>query len=207
MNEIKSCYEKENDEKNISDLDKLNTHFIFNALNSIKCAAISENYDPEEVCGLVNDIGAYMRYRIQTIKCCRCVPCSEEIRYLKSYINLEKSRYPGIKATYEINDTNFTIPSMTLIFLSENAIRHGFRNTDKKGNILISTWRTSRYHVIQICDDGVGFKEKDINQGNGFGTLGYIKENIKNMCGGILNIESINRQGTSIEIKIPAVMG
>ena len=33
MNEIKSCYEKENDEKNISDLDKLNTHFIFNALN------------------------------------------------------------------------------------------------------------------------------------------------------------------------------
>ncbi|MCI5587726.1 MAG: histidine kinase [Lachnospiraceae bacterium] len=207
MNETKSCYEEENDEKNISDLDNLNTHFIFNALNSIKCAAISENYDPEEVCELVNDIGAYMRYRIQTIKCCRCVPCSEEIRYLKSYINLEKYRYPGIKAEYEINDTDFIIPSMTLIFLSENAIRHGFKNTDKKGNILISTWRTSRYHVIQICDDGVGFREEVINLGNGFGTIGYVKENVKNMCGGILNIESISRQGTSVEIKIPAVTG
>lgn len=207
MNETKSCYEEENDEKNISDLDNLNTHFIFNALNSIKCAAISENYDPEEVCGLVNDIGAYMRYRIQTIKCCRCVPYSEEIRYLKSYINLEKYRYPGIKAEYEINDTDFIIPSMTLIFLSENAIRHGFKNTDKKGNILISTWRTSRYHVIQICDDGVGFREEVINLGNGFGTIGYVKENVKNMCGGILNIESISRQGTSVEIKIPAVTG
>lgn len=207
MNEIKSCCEKENYEKNISDLDKLNTHFIFNALNSIKCAAISENYDSEEVCGLVNDIGAYMRYRIHTIKCCRCVQCSEEIRYLKSYINLEKSRYPEIKASYKINDTDFTIPSMTLIFLSENAIRHGFKNKDKKGNILISTWRTSRYHVIQICDDGVGFREEDINQDNGFGTIGYVKENIENMCGGIINIESINRQGTSIEIKIPVVTG
>lgn len=206
MNERVLHSEKINDDKaeSVSDLDKLNTHFIFNALNSIKCAAMS---DPEETCRLINDIGAYMRYRIQTIRCCRCVPCSEEIKYVKSYINLEKSRYPGIKADYEINDTDFDIPSMTMIFLCENAIRHGLKDVDKKGNILISTWRTSRYHVVQICDDGIGFRGENVKQNNEFGTLGYVKENIENLCGGILNIESMYGQGTSVEIKIPAIRG
>ena len=191
---------KEHYDEDVSVLDRLNTHFIFNALNSIKCTAMS---DPDETCRLINDIGAYMRYRIQTIKYCKCVPCSEEIRYLKSYINLEKSRYPGIEVKYEINDSDFTLPAMSVIFLSEIAIRHGVNKPNKEGNLLISSWRTSKYHVLQICDDGIGFSKEYVTRSNEFGTLGYIKDNIENMCGGNINIESICGQGTSVEVRIP----
>ena len=57
-----------------SEFDKLDTHFIFNALNTIKCAALS---DSDKACSLINDIGVYIRYSMQNIRKSRCVAFKE----------------------------------------------------------------------------------------------------------------------------------
>ncbi len=183
-----------------SEFDKLDTHFIFNALNTIKCAALS---DSDKACSLINDIGVYIRYSMQNIRKSRCVAFKEEIKYVKSYINLQQSRFPGIDFTCKINDIDFSLPSMSVIFLCENAIRHGFKGTEKRGSIEINTWHTGRYHVVQICDNGIGFNTDFVDMDRRYGTLGYIKYQIENLCNGQLILDSINEQGTSVQIKIP----
>lgn len=106
---------------------QINPHFLFNSLNNLYSIAIKNN-ENQTATGL-SKLSTLMRFMLdKTDK--TIVKLSEEIEYLKSYIELQKLRFLDeddlvvtFKAEGNIND--FSIPPFILINFVENAFKHG----------------------------------------------------------------------------------
>lgn len=183
---------------------KINCHFIFNALNTLKCSVIMGKPDASS---LIDDIAAYMQYRIRAVCGFEMVFLSEEIRNMKSYVNLEQARFSYVHAEYNLEDTDFTLPSMSVIFLVENAIHHGLLVKRNGGKVQIKSYRDNLFHYAEVCDNGAGIGKYmgryPESSNNGIGNLAALAMRIENMAGGSLLIESVPGEGTRAVIKIP----
>ena len=138
---------------------QMNPHFIFNCLNSIQQFVLDKDVE-----GSNRFITGFSRLIRQTldISAKKEIPLSEEIIYLSTYLELEKTRFEN-KFTYEIrvadglNAEQVYIPPMMLQPFVENSIRHGIRyRTDSSGKILVSFLRTETELKCVVEDNGVG---------------------------------------------------
>jgi hypothetical protein len=136
--------EKSDIRRRIAELEQLalksqmNPHFIFNCLNSIQQFVLDKDVE-----GSNRFITGFSRLIRQTldISAKREIPLSEEIIYLSTYLELEKTRFEN-KFTYEIrvadglNAEQVYVPPMMLQPFVENSIRHGIRyRTDSSGKL------------------------------------------------------------------------
>lgn len=114
---------------------QINPHFLFNSLNNIYSLAYQKSAKTPEAILKLSEIMRYMLYESNEGK----VALSDEIRYLKNYIELQKLRFKD-KAyiKFEIlGDTyNQTIIPLVLISFVENAFKHGVA-TDEENPITI----------------------------------------------------------------------
>lgn len=183
---------------------QINCHFIFNALNTLKYSVIMGKPD---ACSLIDDIAAYIQYRIRAVCGFEMVLLSEEIQNMKSYINLEQARFSYVHVEYNLEDTDFTLPSMSVIFLVENAIHHGLLAKGNGGKVHIKSYSDKLFHYAEVCDNGTGIREYKgqypESSNNGIGNLAALAMRIKSMAGGSLLIESVLGEGTKTVIKIP----
>lgn len=106
---------------------QVNPHFFFNMLNNLYGLV---DKDSKKAQVLILKLSDMMRYSIYEGDK-DTVLLSEEITYLKNYIELHKMRYHktiDIQFNIEINDTNYEIMPLLLIILLENAFKHGVEN-------------------------------------------------------------------------------
>ncbi len=137
MNEkIKSRLENE---KLISELaflkSQINPHFLFNSLNNIYSLAYQKSGRTSEAILKLSEIMRYMLYESNENK----VALSEEIRYLKNYIELQSLRFKDqVFIDFEIKGDvlDQTISPLILIPFVENAFKHGVA-TDPEHPIVI----------------------------------------------------------------------
>ena len=117
---------------------QINPHFLFNTLNNINSFIFRE---PDKTSfGIVklSDIMKYMLFDANADK----VKLSDEINYIRNYIELQKLR---IKETdyirFEVDgDTEgLMIPPMLLIPFVENAFKHGRKNVEGPGVFITLT--------------------------------------------------------------------
>ena len=58
----------------------------------------------------------------------KAIPFEQELRHTKLYLELEQLRYEdALQVSYDLQCTEFNIPTLTLQPLVENAVRHGVR--------------------------------------------------------------------------------
>jgi hypothetical protein len=161
----KKDLEKSEIRRRIAELEQLalksqmNPHFIFNCLNSIQQFVLDKDVE-----GSNRFITGFSRLIRQTldISARKEIPLSEEIIYLSTYLELEKTRFEN-KFTYEItvvngaNPEEVFIPPMMLQPFVENSIRHGLRyRPDSLGKIIINFDKMDGELVCVIEDNGVG---------------------------------------------------
>ncbi|MBR3395630.1 MAG: sensor histidine kinase, partial [Firmicutes bacterium] len=127
----------------------------------------------------------------------------KELEYTKIYADIESIRFPNIQVEYDIQDTHFGVPALSLQPLVENAIRHGVR-VRKDGRIKVSTWQEEENHMLRIQDNGKGFDvEEAMNADRSHIGMRNVKERIEKMTGGSMTIYSKIGEGTDIVIRIP----
>jgi ligand-binding sensor domain-containing protein len=151
-------------EKNMLELEQkalrlqMNPHFIFNALNSIQSQIGEGNeqtarYYLAKFAKLMRKILDNSRVPLITLE--------EEIETLDNYLLIEKFA-GGDKFDYEIKvnpsieQDYIKIPPMLLQPFAENAIKHGFKNIDKKGLLRISFEEKDGYVECSLTDNGIG---------------------------------------------------
>lgn len=138
---------------------QMNPHFIFNAMNAI------QNYI------LGNKVDAALKYLADFARIIRLtldnaskkyISLSEEIVYLRSYLELEKMRFGDqfedeIRIDDNADDSRVMVPPLILQPYIENAVRHGLHNKMGKGKLLIQCRITGDERLqFVIEDDGVG---------------------------------------------------
>ena len=140
---------------------QINPHFLYNTLDSI--IWMSEAGKSEEVVLMTSALARLLRQSISNAK--EEVSIGEEIDYVRSYLTIQKMRYKdkleySIEMSPEINHVR--IIKLALQPIVENAIYHGLKYKETKGNINIDGYKLGRKAYITISDDGVGMDEETL---------------------------------------------
>ena len=210
-----NIYEQEEKRKNeMKALQaQINPHFLYNTLDSI--IWMSEAGKNEEVVLMTSALAKLLRQSISNDKA--KVTVSEEINYVKSYLTIQKMRYKD-KLEFSINVSpeimNVKIIKFALQPLVENAIYHGLKYKETKGNIIIEGYKDGEKAVLIVKDDGIGMDEQSLehifdgtqkgNKSNGVG-VPNVQKRIQLYFGPEYGITYKSRkgEGTQATVTVP----
>ena len=138
---------------------QMNPHFIFNSLNSVQQYVIDK--DLRGANKFITEFSRLIRLTLD-ISSKTKISIYEEISYLTTYLELEKTKFED-KFSYSLeldpalDASDWFIPPMILQPYVENSIRHGVRyRHDKLGHIKLSFHLDDQYLICQVEDNGVG---------------------------------------------------
>ena len=204
---------------------RINSHFLFNTLESINSMAeIDEN---EDIATMSLALGNMFRYAIKTPS--EIVTLRDEINHVKDYVSIQSIRFSNkFTLTLDIPDELYQQKVLKLILqpLVENSFYHGLNYCTAGDNITIQAKRDSTILYITVSDNGQGMTQEvldelraKLSEEASFTELGHRNKQgigLKNIHSRIelyygrgygLSITSTPGEGTSITIKIPVLQG
>ncbi len=183
-------------------MSQIKPHFLYNALVAIQELC---HTDAELAAEAVGEFAVYLRGNLDSISETKRIPFSKELQHVENYLSLEKKRFEErLNVAYELHETEFSLPAMTLQPIVENAVRHGVTKKTEGGTILIRTERTDGAILITISDDGVGadFSKPNRDDRTHIG-IDNVRSRLESLCGGTLRIDSAPGVGTVVLMTIP----
>lgn len=201
---------------------QIQPHYLYNTLDVIRMSALTnEDFSTAE---MLNSLSFQLKYAISTTK--DMVPLKVEVESILNYFKLVEIRFEN---RYELEIQipeellKFEVPKIILQPSVENAIKHGFRGREGKGEIQITAQNRDNELLITIMDNGVGMPEdrlKEIQKllksedmgrrsGDNWENVGIknVHDRIRLMFGeryGIM-IDSFEGIGTIVKYRIPLI--
>ena len=195
---------------------QINPHFLYNTLDTINWMAIDrEEYD---ISNAINTLAYILRYAISNYD--EEVPVRDEVEWLKRYIYLQQYRMKNqfhceISVSPEVQD--WKIHKLLLQPFVENAIVHGFRNSQEKYLLEIIFREEDGRLKIRIADNGAGFDTSVVERimrgepapTEEKGHIGLenaiLRFDMYTDGRGTLRIDSRPGEGTTVEMEFPEV--
>ena len=181
-------------------MSQIRPHFIYNTLGSIEQLC---KMDPPKASDLVHDFAKYLRGNFGELDNPRPILMSQEMEHVHHYISIENVRFPDMTFTFEMNSEDFHIPALTVQPIVENAIKHGLMKLPRGGTIRVVSYETDTDYCILVEDDGVGFDTSVLIDERKHVGLRNIRERLKVMVNGRLEIQSAVGVGTKVLVSIP----
>ena len=181
-------------------MSQIRPHFIYNTLGSIEQLC---DLDPKKAGELVHDFAKYLRGNFGELDNPKPILMSQEMDHVHHYLSIENVRFPDMTFTFEMNSEDFHIPALTVQPIVENAIKHGLMKLQKGGTIRVVSYETDTDYCVSVVDDGVGFDTGVLVDERKHVGLRNIRERLKAMVNGTIEIESIVGVGTTVLITIP----
>jgi hypothetical protein len=120
--------------------ERLNPHFLFNALNSIASLAASRPDEARRMCALLSD---FLRTTLGLSGKVQ-IPLSEEIALARRYLAVERVRFGdrlGVAEDLDPEAADAPVPPLLLQPLVENAVKHGIASRLDGGTLTLVTKR------------------------------------------------------------------
>lgn len=187
-------------------LSQIQPHFLYNALSVIQ--NMCHGKAPEAEYATIQ-FAEFLRGNLDSLRAEKPIPFDQELHHTQNYLWLEKQRFEeDLCVEYDIQTTGFSIPALTLQPIVENAVRYGAMKRECGGIVRVTTRETEDAFLITVADNGPGF-DISVPRDDGRSHVGIsnVRERLKMMCGGGLNIESVPQKGTTAVISIPKEMG
>ena len=181
-------------------MSQIRPHFIYNTLGSIEQLC---KLDPPKAGDLVHNFAKYLRGNFGELDNPKPILMSQEMEHVHHYINIENVRFPDMTFTFEMDSDDFRIPALTVQPIVENAIKHGLMKLPRGGTIRVVAYETDNSYCVSVVDDGVGFDTNTLVDDRKHVGLRNIRERLKVMVNGTLDIESEMGAGTRVLITIP----
>ena len=181
-------------------MSQIRPHFVYNTLGSIEQLC---QLDPPKAGELVHRFAKYLRGNFGELDNPRPILMSQEMEHVYHYVSIEKVRFPDMTFTFEMNSVDFYIPALTVQPIVENAIKHGLMKLPKGGTIHVLSYETDTDYCISVTDDGAGFDTSALVDEKKHIGLRNIRERLKVMVNGKLEIESAVGVGTRVLVTIP----
>lgn len=185
--------------------NQMDPHFLYNTLDMIRWTARIEQ--AMETGKQIEHLSRVFRINLNQGKV--WISLKEETDYLKSYLDLQKSRL-GDRLTYAIdiegNLYNALLMKQMIQPLIENSIVHGFRNLNRDGHIQIQAYERNGSLHIHVVDNGHGLPENFNLTQKGSYALSNLEERIRISCGPGYGLEAIPYdQGTWMRLTLPLI--
>ena len=181
-------------------MSQIRPHFIYNTLGSIEQLC---NIDPPKAGELVHNFAKYLRGNFGELDNPKPILMSQEMEHVRHYISIENVRFPDMTFSFEMNSDDFHIPALTIQPIVENAIKHGLMKLENGGTIRVVSYETETDYCVLVEDDGVGFDTNLLLNEREHVGIRNIRERLKAMVNGSIEIESTEGVGTKVIITIP----
>ena len=149
---------------------QMNPHFIFNSLASIE--SFIYDHQPKEAGVYLSNFSRLMRLILEN-SALEYITLEKEIEFLNYYLSLQKLRLDDnlsytIEVDKNIDPEQIYLPPMLTQPFIENAIEHGFRGSEKPGDIKVLFNLVFTNLQVQIIDNGIGIdkaqQQKDLHK-------------------------------------------
>jgi anti-sigma regulatory factor (Ser/Thr protein kinase) len=196
-------------------VEQVNPHFLFNALSLISSFAVRG--DCERIQSTIKTLAELLRYGLSAEE--QLVPLADEIKHVTNYVRIQQQRFPGrIEAKISVQEEALRalVPRISLQPLVENCFRHGFEPSQNQFEVRLSAELRDGDLEMKIADNGAGMSAGKIKRvlrqslarlGEPVAGIGIanVQRRLRHYFGdaGVLQIESIQRQGTTVTIHVP----
>jgi len=215
IEEVRLEHEKQRETEFKLIQSQISPHFLYNTLetiNSFITLGMMENATKT-----VSSLSQF--YRISLSKGDDVISIHNEMKIIKSYLNIQKFRYNDF-LDFEINIDKkilgYSIPKLTLQPIVENAIYHGLKNKKEKGKLEIKGYFIDEEIVLEVADNGIGMPQELVSTVLGYeesSSKGYGLSNVNNRLKllygskGRLEIKSVLNEYTKVYVHImPTVL-
>lgn len=184
-------------------LSQIQPHFLFNVLYVIQEICYT---NPEIASEAIEDFSMYLRHNMDSISISTPIPFKEELKHVKHYVALQQLRFgDALDVQYDLHCMDFTMPTLTLQPIVENAVRYGVRMAPKgRGTVLIQTTEYSDCYELVVKDNGPGFDEMKLpDDGMSHKGISNVRERLRHICGGELIVASEPGNGTTVTMILP----
>lgn len=144
--------------------NQMNPHFIFNSLNAVNHFIAQRN---ELLANeYLTEFALLMRNTLNQSDL-DLIPLRDELTFLNRYCELEKMRFENkfdftFTVDQNINIDAFQIPPLLLQPFVENAVWHGLRYLEHKGQLDVSFTQEKEKLKIEIVDNGIGREQSKL---------------------------------------------
>ena len=178
--------------------EQISPHFIFNALAIMKSMVWEDSQKASDV---IDDFSTCLKENVSALKFTNnLIPFSNELEHIKALQRIDEAgKGRATNVIYEIEESNFRLPPLTIEPLFENALLHGISRRKADGMIRIISSKDSENYIVRVIDNGSGFDVNAETEGVG---INNVRIRLKYICGGRLNIES-SENGTIASVYIP----
>ena len=179
---------------------QIEPHFLFNTLATVRTLARTDRAAAIEM------IDHLMRYLSEALPKLRQEQCSlaEELKLIDAYLRIHQIRM-GSRMSYELSIPEALlerrIPTMILLTLVENAVKHGINPAVAGGRISVSATQERDALVLRVSDSGKGMAATD---GHGMG-LANIRLRLTMLYGddAVLSLSRPAARGVTASVSIP----
>ena len=181
-------------------LSQIQPHFLNNTLGAIGYLC----RDNPEAKAAVSKFARYLQGNMNSLLQTEPIPFVTELEHTKAYLELEQLRFrEKLNVVYDLETTDFLLPTLTLQPLVENAVFHGVRgNSDGRGTVTVSSREYPDRYEITVTDDGPGFDpaaappDDETHIG-----LQNVRERLRR-AGGTLRLDTVPGQGCRVTIEL-----
>ena len=178
---------------------QMRPHFIYNTMTSIYYLC---KVNPDKAQQVTMDFTTYLRRNFSAVASDSTIPFSEELDHTHAYLAVEQAQFEDmLRVDYDVQYTQFRVPPLTLQPVVENAVKHGLDPDSDPLHVIIQTRATASSSIIVVKDNGSGFDSAIADDPST--TLANIRQRLKMMCDGKLDIVSRVGFGTVATITIP----
>ena len=183
-------------------LSQIQPHFLYNSLAVIQDMCHDKAPEAEKA---TLEFAEFLRGNIDSLQSDNPISFKKELMHTNYYLALTKKRFGDkLNIEYDIKAEDFTMPALTLQPIVENAVKYGVMQKEDGGTVTISSKETEDAYVITVVDDGVGFDPMETKpDGRTHIGISNVKERLKIMSNGTLEISNRQGEGTTATITIP----
>jgi len=164
---------------------QMNPHFIFNALSNI--SNLIDKNDNATASKYLSRFSKMVRHILESTRT-DFIELDQEITNLENYLSLQKLRFTdkfdyNIEIDKKIDPESIEIPPMLIQPFVENAIEHGIKSKETKGNIDIRFKMKGEQLVCEVDDDGIGREKATEIQAKGHRSMAtsITQERLRNL--------------------------
>jgi ligand-binding sensor domain-containing protein len=140
--------------------NQIDPHFTFNVINTV--AGMVYKGNPDRTYDYFSRFAKLIRTSLENSDRLK-VTLSEEIDFVKNYLELEKARFSDdLEYSFHISPDvrlDAEVPKMIIQIFAENAMKHGLRNKKDDKRLFIRIYTIDKSLIIEIEDNGIGRAE------------------------------------------------